>query len=216
VLNKVCAVVPFRSFSNGKQRLSAAMSNESRSLFVEAMLEDTLRALLRSTRLDRVIVLSNDKEASALARELGAVCVAEPSGTAGLNAVVQATANELSPFYDSLLVVHGDLPLLQTAEVDQLITAHKELKQAPGLSIVPDRHGQGSNCVLVSPPNALRFHYGAGSLPKHLAFAKQHGILSQTVELTGAGLDIDVPDDLAALRAHEYLSLAVRVSAVLE
>ncbi len=211
----VCALVPFRSFSSGKQRLGEAMDDASRAEFVEAMLEDTLSALLACSGISRVVLLSDDKEAAAMARKMGATSIAEAPASQGLNAVVQTAALEFSALYESLLVVHGDLPLLQAAEIEQLLQAHARLDGQRKLTIAPDRHKQGSNCVLCSPVDVMRFNYGPGSLAKHLALAAQHGIQSQVVELPGAGMDIDIPDDVAVLGAHQLLTADRRVAALL-
>lgn len=211
----VCALVPFRSIRSGKQRLCEAMGDTQRAQFVVAMLEDTLKALLASEGLHRVVLLSDDTEAAALARGLGAVSIAEAVGSSGLNAVVQSAARELSGMHSSLLIVHGDLPLLHREEVEQLLAAHHSIDSPRKLTIVPDRHRQGSNCILCTPPNTMRFDYGPGSLEKHLAFAERHDIQSQVVELPGASMDIDIPEDLAVLKSHELLASDHCVSSLL-
>ncbi len=209
---QLVAVVPFRSLYQGKSRLAPELADRDRRKLVAAMLGDTLESLRKCALLDQVLLLTDDTEAAALARGLGVAAVGEPAGARGLNAVVQQLANDLASDYDELLVVHGDVPLVQAEELEQLILAHRRLAVGrPAVSLVPDRHQSGSNGLLCSPVNSMRFYYGPDSLAKHLAFARVQGLQSQTVELAGAGLDIDEPADLDCLKAHPGLARAARV-----
>jgi 2-phospho-L-lactate guanylyltransferase len=68
------------------------------------------------------------------------------------------------------------------------------------VALVPDRHGRGTNAILISPPNAIAFAFGPGSRAAHLAAAAQAG--ASVVELGGPlTLDLDLPEDL--IRAEE-------------
>ncbi|MFK7733772.1 MAG: 2-phospho-L-lactate guanylyltransferase [Pseudomonadales bacterium] len=205
------AIVPFRSLRGGKNRLAPHLENDSRPAFVEAMLRDTLQALRCCEDLDRVMLVSNDSEAAALAREMGVIAIAEPQGCSGLNPVVQMTARELGTQCKNLMIVHGDLPILHPDEVKQLLDAHASVNCEAKLTIASDRHQSGTNCLLVSPPTVMRFYYGTGSLAKHLAFADKHNIQSQVIDLPGAGLDIDEIADLQLLKQHEQLATAEHV-----
>lgn len=211
MLAETIAIVPFRSLQGGKNRLAPHLENGARPAFVEAMLKDTLQSLCNCEELDRVMLVSDDREAAALARSMGVTAIAEPQGSAGLNPVVQATARELAPQCKNLLIVHGDLPLLQPEELQQLLEAHASVNCEPKLTIASDRHRSGTNCLLVSPPAAMRFYYGTGSLAKHLAFAQEYNIQSQVIDLQGASLDIDEIADLQLLKQHEQLAKAEHV-----
>lgn len=214
---RTCAVVPFRSLSDGKHRLGDIMNPAQRRDFMAAMLADTLSALGGCGGIDQLILLSDDPEAASIGRAHRAVCIAEAVAATGLNSAVQLAAAELGSQYQSLLVVHGDLPLLQSAEVERLLEAHQTLlsEHAEALSIVPDRHQSGSNCLLCTPMQRMRFYYGEGSLTKHLAFADRESIQSQRVQLDSASLDIDEPADLVELRTHSHLPSASNVAGFL-
>ncbi len=195
-----CAVVPFKSLQYAKQRLVDYLNAEQRALLVAAMLEDTLRALLATEGLDGVLLLSDDPFAAELATRLGVDCQREPAHIHGLNPALQAVSDDLArQGYESVLIAHGDLPLLAASELQQLLARHRALACRAKISLVPDRARDGSNCLLCSPPDVLRFRYGKGSFEKHLATAAQGGIQSAVVELPGASLDIDEPQDLQRL-----------------
>lgn len=205
------AIVPFRSLQSGKNRLAPHLESDARPAFVEAMLKDTLQSLRHCADLDRVMLVSNDSAAAAVARSLSVTAIAEPQGCSGLNPVVQTTARELSDQCNNLLIVHGDLPLLRPDELKQMLDAHASVNCESKLTIASDRHHSGTNCLLVSPPTAMRFYYGKGSLAKHLAFADKHNIQSQVIDLPGASLDIDEIADLQLLKRHDQLAKAEHV-----
>lgn len=205
----ICAVVPFKGLVNAKQRLEGFLTAAQREQLVAAMLEDTLLALLAARQLDRVLLVSDDSFAVQLARRLRIDTQAEPAHEPGLNAALQAVGDELArQGFASMLVVHGDLPLLGAAEIEQLIDRHRALAARSKISLVPDRKRDGSNCLMCSPPNVLRFRYGPGSCEKHLAIAAQGGIQSELIKLVGASLDIDKPLDLQQLAASPLLRAA--------
>ncbi len=70
-----------------------------------------------------------------------------------------------------------------------------------GVTIVPDRHGQGTNALLITPPGALVPTFGVGSFARHAARARAGDAEVKVVDLPSLGLDVDTPDDLEALRA---------------
>ena len=207
--NGICAVVPFKSLQHAKQRLADYLDAEQRAQLVAAMLEDTLQALIATAGLDRVLLVSNDPFAAQLAVRLSVDYQTEPALVQGLNAVLQRVSEDLAQQgFASMLIVHGDLPLLAAHEMQQLLDRHAALNGDAKISLVPDRVRDGSNCLICSPPAILRFSYGQGSCEKHLAIAAQGGIQSEVVELAGASLDIDEPPDLQQLIAAPQLQFA--------
>lgn len=67
-------------------------------------------------------------------------------------------------------------------------------------AVVPDRHGSGTNGLLLAPPDAIEPAFGPGSRERHLARAGEAGVAGRIAEIPSLGLDLDTPDDLAALR----------------
>jgi 2-phospho-L-lactate guanylyltransferase len=67
------------------------------------------------------------------------------------------------------------------------------------VAIVPDRHGTGTNALLIAPPGAFDPSFGPGSFDRHLEHARQAGIVHRVEALPSLALDVDTPDDLIAL-----------------
>jgi 2-phospho-L-lactate/phosphoenolpyruvate guanylyltransferase len=114
-----------------------------------------------------------------------------------------------------VLLVPGDCPALDHDELSSLLAAAGE---PPLVTIVPDRHGTGTNALLIAPPEAIVPAFGPGSFARHAARAHAGGATVKVRELRSLGLDVDTPGDLAALRAALAASpeAAVRTRAVLE
>jgi 2-phospho-L-lactate guanylyltransferase len=63
--------------------------------------------------------------------------------------------------------------------------------------IVPDRHGTGTNALLLTPPDVIEPSFGPGSFARHRELAGTASV----AELPSLLLDVDTPDDLATLLA---------------
>jgi 2-phospho-L-lactate guanylyltransferase len=135
-----------------------------------------------------VIVVTAEPFAAEAAREAGAAVVHDPA-EAGQSAAVALGIH--AAHADRVLLVPGDCPALDPTEVEALL-AHTE-----PVVIVPDRHGTGTNALLLTPPDVIAPAFGEGSFARHSALAGEHVAVAQVRSL---GLDVDTPDDLAALR----------------
>ncbi len=96
-----------------------------------------------------------------------------------------------------MLLVPGDCPALEPGEVGRLLDGFP----GAGLVIVPDRHGSGTNALLIAPPCAVAPSFGAGSFARHAALGAAAGVAVRVAQAPSLELDVDTPGDLAALRA---------------
>lgn len=94
-----------------------------------------------------------------------------------------------------VVLLPGDCPLLDPRELDRLLTG------IPGryVAVVPDRHGTGTNALVLSPPGAIRPAFGEGSCARHVAVAREAGIPFAVEEVASLALDLDTPADIVAL-----------------
>src|SRR5438105_4948478 len=87
---RTLAVLPVRSFSSAKQRLSGTLAAGARQSLVQAMFADVLGALRRARRLDAIAVVTDDISAEAIARRDGAVVVDTDADLAALWSEIDA------------------------------------------------------------------------------------------------------------------------------
>jgi 2-phospho-L-lactate guanylyltransferase len=191
------AILPIKSFSEAKQRLAEGLNPGPRRALAEAMFSDVLTALRRSASVEEIIVVSSDHGVQQIAGGHGAL-VLEDGKTGHSDAAMVGVARAIELGAQRALLVPGDCPMLDPAEVDALVTRRVA---APSVLIIPDRHGSGTNALLLTPPGALRPSFGPGSRERHVATAREAGATPEVVEVPSLALDVDTPEDLAALRA---------------
>lgn len=190
------AVVALKSPAEAKGRLADVLTIDQRTRLAHCMFGNVIDALRHAQSIDDIAVVTPETtEASMLAP--GIVRIADPGG--GLNAAFSHAARQAAARgADELLVLLADLPMLDGAEIDELVRRGR----MSGLAIAPDKQALGTNAVFVRLPTAFRFHFGVQSFPKHRAEAAACGLDAQCVELPGLALDIDEPQDLDALLAQ--------------
>ncbi len=190
---RTAAILPIKSFDRAKSRLEHA----PRAELAAGMVADVLAALAEARTLATVLVVTRDDAARAAAEEHGFEVVAEPSllGHSGAAQLGVARAVELG--MERVLLIPGDCPLLTADDVDALVARHT----APGVVVVPDRHGTGTNALLLAPPSAIGPAFGPGSRERHVALAREAGAAVAVDEVPSLLLDVDTADDLEAVRA---------------
>lgn len=195
------AIVPLKRLENAKRRLSRTLSPDERTALCKAMLADVLESLAAAAGIDGIVVVSDDPDANSIASSYGCEFLSESElDASGLNGVITATVARLaSRGINDVLVVHGDLPVLEPGELATLIRTHRNAGDM-SVTIAADSRRSGSNIVAASPAHCLSYQFGEDSLGKHLRAARDAGMKSTVLVLPGASLDIDIPADLQALR----------------
>jgi 2-phospho-L-lactate guanylyltransferase len=160
-------------------------------------------------------VVTAEPLAARAAERTGATVVADPEERGQSAAAVRGIDAALERGADRALLVPGDCPALSPGEVSRLLARPPG---APSVVIVPDRHGSGTNALLLTPPAAVGPSFGAGSFARHAAQASAAGATVKVCDLPSLGLDVDTPDDLSALRTalDAHPEGAARTRAVLD
>jgi len=183
----VAVLLPVKAFAEAKRRLAPALDPPARAALAQAM----ATLVLASAAPLPVAVVCDDADVAAWARDAGALVVWEPER--GLNRAVEAGVARLGA--DSarrVIVAHGDLPLaLHLGWVGRFL----------GVTLVPDRQGNGTNALCVPSGAGFTFSYGPGSLARHAAEAHRLGLPLRVVREPSLGLDVDLPADLVAASA---------------
>jgi len=192
---KATAVLPVKRFYAAKQRLATGLDGEQRRTLAAAMLADVLEAVGAARTLERTIVVSGDPIAQELAAEAGAEVVPDPEDAGHVEAALAGIARAEVEGADCVVLLPGDCPLLDPRELDRLLTGVPERY----VGIVPDRHGTGTNALVLSPPDAIVPAFGAGSCARHVALSREAGVPFGVEELSSLGLDLDTPADVVAL-----------------
>ena len=196
------AVLPVKTFDRAKQRLSAGVGAPERVTLAAAMVGDVLEALNAVRALDAVLVVTAEPRAAAAAREAGAQVLDDPAEAGHSQAALLGVEAAVRAGAERVLLVPGDCPALDAAEAGALLERDaRRAAQAPRrVVIVSDRHGSGTNALLLTPPGAIPPAFGPGSLARHAGMAAGAGADVRVAGLRSLQLDVDTPGDLAALR----------------
>lgn len=196
------AVVPVKPFAQAKSRLAEALSAAERSKISRYLLGRTLATLEHALVVEHTLVISPDPAAWAIAARHGASAMREEPPYDLNHAVHTALAHALTLNADAALILPADLPLLTPDDVRALVALAAGPK--PAVALAFDRHGLGTNALLMRPPGVIPCAFGSASAARHQQAAEQAGVLVQVCHAPGWGLDVDTVDDLLVWR--QYLS----------
>lgn len=189
----VVAVIPVKDFAEAKLRLRGVLPAPERAALAKAMASDVLRAVGDARGVDRCVVTGGKGARRLATAQACGYC--DDSDCDSLSAAITRAAERCADTdATTLLVLPGDLPALRGADIDQLLGLH-----GGGLTLCPASRDGGTNALVLTPPDAIEFHYGRDSARRHLAAAQRAGLDCQCLALPALGLDIDTPDDLRRL-----------------
>ncbi|HLX34428.1 MAG TPA: 2-phospho-L-lactate guanylyltransferase [Candidatus Limnocylindrales bacterium] len=212
-LQRTWAVVPIRGLRTAKTRLGADLGDAERLALVTEMLRRTLVATRDASVIAGTIVVTLDPAAARLAKGHGAIGLVER--VPGLNQAIEAGRSlAAARGATAVLVLPADLPRITPAAVTELVDAAREAADGASelelrglVTLVPDRHGEGTNALLLSPPAIIAPAFGTASRATHRSEALAAG--ATYLEIGGPlGLDVDTRADLLLAGA----SLAAEVT----
>lgn len=194
------AIVPVKPLRRGKSRLAGTLTEDERTDLNRALLKHTLETLSDLKEVDGVLVVSRDPNALTIARNHGARTVQE-DGQPELNTALKR-ATIVAQVYATrgVLVLPADLPLITREDILTLI---KRATEPPVVVIAPDRHGKGTNALLIAPPGLIEYDFGENSFQRHCERVKKTGARLEIVDLPSLGLDLDLPEDFELIKSLE-------------
>jgi 2-phospho-L-lactate guanylyltransferase len=195
---RVVAIVPVGTLDGAKSRLGAVLDAEERVDLTLRLARRTIGAAVATPAVAETIVITPDDAIRQLALDLGARPVRQRDG--GLNRGIEAARDEaLTSGTDAILILPIDLPDVDPAAIESVLAPLADPSR-PLVVIVPDRHGRGTNALLIAPPDAIGVCFGGDSRRAHAAAAQAVG--ARLVELGGPrALDVDTPDALLLAEA---------------
>ncbi len=175
-------LVPVKAFSQAKRRLHLALGEPERAELARAMADRVVSAAHPLP----VAVVCDDNEVAEWARTRGALVVWEPGR--GLNGAVEAGVDRLrAAGVSQVTVAHADLPRASDLAL---------VGEAPGITLVPDRYGNGTNVIALPADAGFQFSYGPGSFARHRAEAERLGLPTRVLDRPDLAWDIDEPGDV--------------------
>lgn len=195
------AIVPVKPFQIGKARLGGVLTVEQRVKLNRLLMIRTIHVLNEVRSLDSILVISRSGEVLELARKAGC-CALEQNGSGGLNSALYQVNNKLCKSEDCVIVIPTDLPLMTSDDIFQLLEMGKN---PPVVIVVPDRHQNGTNALLVNPKGIIRYRFGQKSSIKHMEEARKRNIPVIVKTIQTVSIDLDSPDDLELLKSFGFI-----------
>ena len=195
----IAALIPVKSLTHVKTRLANTLPWVERTNFVH----DTARRIVSELQgiADLTpVLLTPDAEVERWAKTWGIASLREQE--TGLNQALDLARHSLAQF-EALLIVPADLAWFGREDALAILAL---AQSAPACVVIaPDRHGQGTNALLIKPPTALSLHYGEGSAIAHADAARKAGLPVYWYSSGATALDVDQPDDLILFHAAPFV-----------
>ena len=188
------AILPIKRFEHAKQRLQPVLGSGSRQALASAMFADVLSTLGRSALVERLIVVTGERQVRDAVFDTDVVLVEKGQSPAALSGLARAAAAG----FDRALLIPGDTPLIDPLELDNLLS--NVTVSEIDVAIVPDRHGTGTNALVLDPSGPFQPQFGPDSRERHEQQARERGLRHSIDPVPSLLLDVDTPDDLAELQ----------------
>lgn len=181
-------IVPLKAEGARKTRLSDHLSKLARERLSESLFHHVIRTLRLCPSVARIVLLSDGPS------PIPDLEWRHDRGR-GLNAELQGVIDAIRGKNDAsrILIVHGDLPLLNADDIEILAAAARDR-----IAIAPDRGGDGTNALALGDDRPFTLCFGPNSFARHHAQAPDAAIV---IGRPGLALDVDTPADLQAAAA---------------
>lgn len=200
---RTAAILPIKSFGAAKQRLGSLLGSGSRQALAQAMFQDVLASLRRVEGIECIAIVASEPSVEFAADEQ--VVLLEDTAQDGQSAAAGLGIRwALEQGFERVLLVPGDTPLLAAGEVEAMLEGAAE-----SVVIVPDRHGTGTNALLLRPPTAIELSFGPDSLQRHVAAAQSAELTHRVEQVASLMFDVDTSDDLTVVADKIEASHAV-------
>jgi 2-phospho-L-lactate guanylyltransferase len=187
-------LLPVKNLANAKQRLASVLDQTVRTQLAQAMLSDVVEAIAAFAG-DEVTLATSDPFATELAPRYGFEVIRDESNVGETDAIEMATRTCEARGVQSTLVIPGDIPLIEAADLQAIYDASPKV----GSVLVPSTDKRGTNAVLRRPASLFPLRFGNDSFMPHLAAAIATNKSCVVLSLPRIGLDIDTPEDLHQL-----------------
>jgi len=192
----LAVVIPIKAFHQAKERLSDLLTPSERLVLAKMCAERVLRAVAGY----KVFVVCDDEAVAQWATAHIAQIVWQTE--AGLNNAVRAgvAAARVNKF-ELAMIVHSDLPL--ATSFSQLFSDCDLDSLKTSITLVPDRHEDGTNVMILPTSSDFEFAYGRNSFITHQHLAKKCNLALRIIYDQHLSVDIDTAEDLAVAQSLE-------------
>jgi 2-phospho-L-lactate guanylyltransferase len=184
-----------KGFSAANGRLDGLLDEGERTSLAEALFLDLIVKLPRCRCIDDVLVVTSDPSVARHAGWFGHKVLVQETDEGHAEAAAAGALAAMADGARRVAMLPVDCPMLDTDELD----AH--LGRSPRTAlIVPDRHGTGTNALMLNPPDLFLPAFGPDSCARHVTRARATGQSFALEEVESLATDLDTPEDFTLLR----------------
>ncbi len=189
------AIVPVKGFSAANGRLNGLVTEAERTHLAEALFLDLIVKLPRSRCIDDVLIVTSDSSVARQAGWFGHKVLVQERDEGHAEAAAAGALAAMADGAHRVAMLPVDCPMLEIEELD----AH--LGHSPRTAlIVPDRHGTGTNALMLNPPDLFLPAFGPDSCARHVSRARATGQSFALESVESLATDLDTPEDFTLLR----------------
>jgi 2-phospho-L-lactate guanylyltransferase len=192
-MDEIYAIIPVSKFSNAKTRLSPFLELKERENLLKSMLKDVTEAL--KPVVDKVIIISADKDVLEYANELEVQTLIENEGL-NLNTAIEQAMDWCRDKTKKVFIIPSDIPLISKTNIESMIESSKPLD----FVIVPSKGG-GTNGLIIKP-SSIDMKFGDFSFKNHINEAAKNGLEAVIYDSFYMSLDVNTTEDLGEIMIH--------------
>src|SRR5579871_6228661 len=151
-------LLPVKNLAKAKQRLAAVLDQPTRTQLAQAMLTDVVEAIAAFAG-DKVALATSDPFAVELAARYGFEVIRDETNVSETDAIEMATRVCEARRVESTLVIPGDIPLIEAADLRAIYQGCPE----SGSVLVQSCDKRGTNAVLRRPASLFPLRFGNDS-----------------------------------------------------
>jgi 2-phospho-L-lactate/phosphoenolpyruvate guanylyltransferase len=189
------AIVPVKGLSVANGRLNGLLSAEERNELAEALFLDLMLKLPRSRSIDDALIVTADASIARQARWYGHKVLVQKADEGHSEAAAAGARAAKAEGAERVAMLPVDCPMLDMDELDSHVG-----RSPRTVLIIPDRHGTGTNGLVLAPPDVFLPAFGPDSCARHVSRARASGTSFALERVESMGIDLDTPEDYSLLR----------------
>jgi 2-phospho-L-lactate guanylyltransferase len=182
-------LIPVKSMSSAKSRLSKKLNAEQKEKLVLQMLRHVLKTANILGDEYQTVVVTSDQKVKNIAKTFGAKTILEKNS--GQNRALAFAAKQINQDLP-LLTLSADLPLLKIDDIEQMFLFLKQ----NDVVLAPSKEKTGTNAILMKQPFLLPYQFGKNSLDKFITTAEKQKLRFKLYDSPTIAFDVDTVEDL--------------------
>ena len=203
--NKTAILIPMRSLTEGKSRLSNLLSPHKREKIIKLLFKQLLEKLITLKAglpfiFSDILVITPCREVEKISKDYDALVLKEKKLTGLNSALRRGICWSSENHYDSSLIIPGDIIDPETKDIKKILEMGRTSKNS---MIICPSTDFGTNALFLSLPTKLNFKFGLNSFFEHQKEAEKISIRPIIAPLDSLKDDLDTGKDLEKFKIRQ-------------